>query len=102
MGATYRCRSANEICEEMAARTSFDAELSFPLEFVALVTFGVAHYDFVAVEPVDSWSKIFAENLHNPLARATVPQWWNRSLLSSSLENLCQLGIKQPRVLPNQ
>jgi hypothetical protein len=62
----------------------------------------VAHYDVAAVEPVDSWSKIFAQYLHNPLACATVPQWWDGSLLSSSLENLRQLGVKQPPVSPNQ
>src|SRR5580700_3625760 len=35
-------------------------------------------------------------------ARSTVPQRWNRSLLSSSLENPCELGVTQPRVLPNK
>ncbi len=55
----------------------------------------------VAFEPVDSWSKIFPLSSDNPLARATVPQWWNRSFLSSSLENPCQLGVQQPRTLSN-
>jgi hypothetical protein len=56
----------------------------------------------VIIEPVDSCSKIFSQSSHNRLARMTVPQRWNRSLLSSSLENPRQLGVKQTPVLANQ